>query len=255
MEQVKIGKFIAECRKEKGLTQSQLAEKLNITDKAISKWETGKGMPDASIMLDLCKELGINVNELLSGERLNEENYQEKANENIVSMVKVADKNRKIKNRTITTFVTVVLIFLIYIVIREIYQSVEIPVKYDEGIMQCEITEDNIIYKINGLSVIHTKYEIVNTESETLVFITNGMLLQNKVRSHWETWRSLAQVNMGEKTSFGSIVYIDINNDIPDCKDKIKVYHTNISFNKIRNVDNDELLQIMDSSQLICESE
>lgn len=255
MEQVKTGKFIAECRKEKGFTQSQLAEKLNITDKAISKWETGKGMPDASIMLDLCKELGINVNELLSGERLNEENYREKANENIVSMVKVADKNRKIKNRTIMIFTTIVLLFLIYILIREIYQTVEIPVKYDEGIMQCEITEDNIIYKINGLSVIHTKYEIVNTESETLVFITNGMLLQNKAHSHWETWKSLAQVNRGEKPSYSSAIYIDINKDIPDCKDKIKVYHTNTSFNKIRKADNDELLRIINDSQLICESE
>ena len=68
MEQVKIGKFIAECRKKKNLTQMQLAEKLNITDRAISKWETGKGIPDSSIMLELCNELDISVNELLSGE-------------------------------------------------------------------------------------------------------------------------------------------------------------------------------------------
>lgn len=254
MEQVKIGKFIAECRKEKGLTQSQLAEKLNITDKAISKWETGKGMPDASIMLDLCKELGINVNELLSGERLNEENYREKASENIVSMVKVADKNRKIRNRTIMIFATIVLLFLIYIVIREIYQTVEIPVKYNEGIMQCEITDDNIIYKINGLSVIHTKYEIVNTESETLVFTTNKILLANKIRSHYESWDSMTRLSNGEKVRFSSSISID-KKDILDCKDKIKVYYTNISFNKIRKADNDELLQIINDSQLICESE
>ena len=99
MDLVKIGRFIAECRKEKGLTQSQLAEMLNITDKAVSKWETGKGLPDVSIMIELCDILGINVNELLSGERLSEENYREKANENIVSMIKVADENRKTKNK------------------------------------------------------------------------------------------------------------------------------------------------------------
>jgi len=69
MDQIKIGKFIAERRKNKNLTQLQLAEKLNITDRAISKWETGKGMPDSSIMMELCKELDISVNELLSGER------------------------------------------------------------------------------------------------------------------------------------------------------------------------------------------
>lgn len=70
MEQEMIGKFISACRKEKGLTQMQLAEKLNITNRAVSKWETGKSMPDVSLMLDLCNILGITVNELLSGERI-----------------------------------------------------------------------------------------------------------------------------------------------------------------------------------------
>ena len=77
MDQVKIGRFIAECRKNKKLTQVQLAEKLNITDRAISKWETGKGMPDSSIMLDLCNELNISVNELLSGEVIKMEDYNQ----------------------------------------------------------------------------------------------------------------------------------------------------------------------------------
>ena len=70
MNQVKIGKFIAECRKQKNLTQLQLAEKLNITDKAISKWERGFAMPDSAIMLELCDILDISVNELLSGEKI-----------------------------------------------------------------------------------------------------------------------------------------------------------------------------------------
>lgn len=78
MNQETIGKFIAACRKDKELTQTQLAEKLNITNRAVSKWETGKSIPDASIMLDLCKILGISVNELLSGERIAMENYQKK---------------------------------------------------------------------------------------------------------------------------------------------------------------------------------
>ena len=73
MNQEKIGNFIAQCRKEKNLTQSQLAEKLNMSNKSISKWETGKGMPDSSVMLELCNYLGISVNELLSGEYLKEE--------------------------------------------------------------------------------------------------------------------------------------------------------------------------------------
>ena len=86
MEQVKIGKFITECRKNKNMTQAQLAEKLNITDRAVSKWETGKGMPDSSIMLELCNELGITVNELLSGEVIEMNNYGKKAEENLFEL-------------------------------------------------------------------------------------------------------------------------------------------------------------------------
>ena len=67
MDQIKIGKFIASCRKEQGMTQAILAEKLGISDRAVSKWETGKSMPDSGIMLELCDLLKINVNELLSG--------------------------------------------------------------------------------------------------------------------------------------------------------------------------------------------
>ena len=86
MEQQMIGKFISACRKEKGLTQMQLAEKLNITNRAVSKWETGKSMPDVSLMLDLCSILGITVNELLSGERIIMEDYQKRAEENLMEL-------------------------------------------------------------------------------------------------------------------------------------------------------------------------
>lgn len=92
MSPSETGRFIAECRKEKNLTQMQLAEKLNITNRAVSKWETGKSMPDVSIMLDLCSILDITVNELLSGERIAMENYQEKAEENLMDLQKKKEK-------------------------------------------------------------------------------------------------------------------------------------------------------------------
>ena len=95
MDQIKIGKFIAECRKKKNLTQAQLAEKLNITDRAISKWETGKAMPDSDIMLDLCYILGINVNELLCGEILDMEQRDAQLNELIFQMAKNEERYHK----------------------------------------------------------------------------------------------------------------------------------------------------------------
>lgn len=95
MDLSKIGKFIAEQRKKQGLTQAELAERLFITDRAVSKWETGKSMPDSSIMLDLCKELNISVNDLLSGEITSMDNYNEKLEQNLLEMVKEKEKSDK----------------------------------------------------------------------------------------------------------------------------------------------------------------
>lgn len=95
MNQAKIGVFIAQCRKEVGLTQSGLAEKLNITDRAVSKWERGKSLPDASIMLELCSILEITVNDLLSGERLGMENYNKELENKLLEMVKEKEQKDK----------------------------------------------------------------------------------------------------------------------------------------------------------------
>lgn len=118
MDQIKIGKFIAECRKKNNLTQMQLAEKLNITDRAISKWENGKGMPDSSIMLDLCNELKISVNELLSGEVLEMNSYNEKLEQNLIDIVRqkeASDKRLLIIEIVIGVLISIVFFALIFI--------------------------------------------------------------------------------------------------------------------------------------------
>lgn len=109
MNQINTGKFIASCRKEKGLTQAQLAEKLNITDRAVSKWETGKCMPDSSIMLELCNILDITVNELLSGERIETNNYEEKVAENLIEL-KRKDENNMNRNTIISIIYTITMV-------------------------------------------------------------------------------------------------------------------------------------------------
>lgn len=95
MDQIKIGAFISECRKNAGLTQMQLAEKLNISDRAISKWERGKSLPDSSIMLQLCSILKITVNDLLSGEVVQMENYNKELESNLLEMIKQKEKADK----------------------------------------------------------------------------------------------------------------------------------------------------------------
>ena len=116
MDQIKIGKFIAECRKKKNLTQAQLAEKLNITDRAISKWETGKAMPDSDIMLDLCYILGINVNELLCGETIDMEQKDEQLNELIFQMAKNEERYHKRLRHSAFVIVAISLVALICLI-------------------------------------------------------------------------------------------------------------------------------------------
>ena len=110
MDQIKVGKFIAACRKEQGMTQANLAEKLGISDRAISKWENGKSMPDTGIMLELCEHLKINVNELLSGEKIMAELYDKRAEENLLEMRRqVEEKNRQLlRTEYLVSFPTVI---------------------------------------------------------------------------------------------------------------------------------------------------
>ena len=95
MNQTAIGIFISQCRKEKHLTQAQLAERLGVSDRAVSKWETGKSMPDASIMLDLCEQIGITVNDLFNARRINMENYKEIAERTMLEFREREERNAR----------------------------------------------------------------------------------------------------------------------------------------------------------------
>ena len=117
MDQLKIGRFIAECRKQKDLTQMQLAEKLGITDKAISKWERGIAMPDSSIMLELCDILSISVNELLSGEKISMENNNQKNEQLLLDMAKELER----KNKTIWSSMWAIMIVSMSVLIAGIF--------------------------------------------------------------------------------------------------------------------------------------
>lgn len=107
MDLIKIGKFIASCRKEKKLTQEQLAEKLYITDRAVSKWERGISLPDADKMLEICNILNINVNELLNGEKIDMKNYEKKTEELLVELARQDElKNKKLMASMWTILIT-----------------------------------------------------------------------------------------------------------------------------------------------------
>jgi len=118
MDQAKIGKFIAECRKNNNLTQMQLAEKLNITDRAISKWENGRSLPDSSIMLELCSILKISVNDLLCGEVVEVKNYNKILEDNLLEVIKQkeeADKRLLALEVLIGAFTVIIYFGIIFI--------------------------------------------------------------------------------------------------------------------------------------------
>lgn len=116
MNQERIGKYIAKLRKEKNITQEELAEKLGVSSKSISRWETGRNMPDLSLITPLCKELGTTINELLSGEKLNEKEYQEKLEENIIKTIDFSDKRLKKTRRIFYSILIIIIIFLITLI-------------------------------------------------------------------------------------------------------------------------------------------
>ena len=125
MNQEKIGKFITELRKEKNMTQEQLAEKLGVSNKSVSRWENGKTMPDYSVLEDICRELGININELMSGEKIEKENYMPKAEENFIALKSKVDRVRKLLDmcRNIILVVMIIL-FIFYIFFKFVYKGI-----------------------------------------------------------------------------------------------------------------------------------
>ncbi|MBE6938721.1 MAG: helix-turn-helix transcriptional regulator [Ruminococcaceae bacterium] len=113
MDQIKIGRFVAACRKKAGLTQAQLAEKLGVTDRAVSKWETGRAMPDSSLMLPLCELLDISVNDLLCGEKVTAGDYAHELENNLLLALKEKERaDRQLLFVEIVLGITVSLVLL-----------------------------------------------------------------------------------------------------------------------------------------------
>lgn len=130
MDQVKIGKFISNERKAKGYTQKQLSELLAISDKTISKWECGNGFPEASLLLPLCNELEITVNELLTGERISQQNYKKKAEENMVNMIREKEENKqKILLTTMIGVISTITFLTLLLVVCFYTDVITLPIK------------------------------------------------------------------------------------------------------------------------------
>ena len=247
MNQEKIGKFISKCRKNKNLTQQELAEKLGVSDRTVGNWENGRNMPDLSLFKPLCDELDISINDLMSGERIKKEQYQEKLEENIVNLTV---GNKKIFNKKLKIFSSLLaFLLIIFIAIVYIYNFYELDVRYDGRLMKCSFNDNVLTYKIIGNSVLNTKYVERMINGEKYMFFHSTINIYNKRHSNWEYGESLAKVVNNEQIPFGFELTLDKEKDQSQ---KINVYYTNKPLEKIDKMTNEELKKELKKSFKMC---
>ena len=245
MDQDKIGKFITELRKEKKLTQQELANKLGVTDRAISNWENGRRLPDYSLIKDLCQELDITINELLSGERINKDNYQDKLEENIVNLAIDSKKsNQKIK----IILISILILLIIFLLYRGYYAYYKIDVKYDSRLQKCEINEQQLIYKIYGTTTYETRYLERKIDNIRYFVFHDKVTVYNYKHSKWEIKESYANLVNQSNDAYKTTLEKDLNID----NEKIIVYYTDKSLKKLEKMSDIEFLKELKKSYQMC---
>lgn len=255
MNQEKIGKFISRKRKEKKLTQLEFAEQLGVTDRSVSNWENGKNMPDLSLFQPICKILNITINDLMSGEVIDDKHYKSTFEQNVVNVFSNIEKKHK-KNKRIFLFLTITFtsLILLYFIALIFYNTYEVDVKYDNRIMSCNIKQDYLTYKIKGISIMNTEYIEKELDNETILFIHNTINLYNKKRSHWEYHESMARLLDNERIIFSSFYEFNIKEDLKNKNNKVKVYYTEEALKKIKNSNEEDLKRIIIKSHLMCKN-
>lgn len=184
MNQEKIGNFIKEKRKEKNLTQEELAAKLGVSNRTISKWENGNGMPDYSIILDLCNKLDISINELLSGEEIKEENYQSMLEANMLKTIDYNNKKRNKKNLKTSLITIAILVVLISIGYRSLLINGYTTFKNNIGYSTMDLQK--MVANSTNNKVEVTKNNKANTEvRESLkMYMPDNFRLITDIREH-----------------------------------------------------------------------
>lgn len=243
MNQEKIGKFIQERRKAKKLTQEDLAEKLGVNNRSVSRWENGKCMPDLSILKDLSKELDVSINDLLNGEFVDKEKYQETFEENTINLICYL-KNHKETFLTITKillnaiFITSIIIIVMFLLLV-INAKCLVKEDYISSIMSVN-NYNELVFEINAkegtLNQVSKTVE-VNDEEINYIFVTWNYTMLEKIQN------SLSD-NYGTNKTY-------LNDD--DISSKIKVYYTKEKFDNILKANEKELNNIIEKSNLMYE--
>ena len=250
MNQEKIGKFIAECRKNKNMTQQELAEKLGVSDRTVGNWENGRNMPDLSLFKPLCNELHISLNDFLSGEKVKVQNYQEKLEENIINLNIV---NKKKLNKMLKIIGSFTCLFILFIFLGIcIYNFYEMDIKYDERTMKCSFKENALTYTIIGSSVLNTNYIERTINNAKYIIFHSTINIYNKRHSNWEYGESVARVANNQEIPFNFYWEFDKEENLGQ---KIIVYYSNKSLKKFEKLNDTEFLKEIENSFQMCSNE
>ena len=249
MNQEKIGKFIQDTRKKQNLTQEELAEKLGVSNRSISRWECGKNMPDVSLYKPLCEILNITVNDLISGELITKEEYKQKTEENVINALEKVNKLQKKKKILISIIISNIGLIVIFLLCLILPTELGNTLRYDNRVITCEFDDAQFVYKVDGINVVDSKFIEKELNDEKLYFFTSKVTLNNKIHSHWQTWKSMSELLNGSQPKFSAQYIIEYNkNDI------IKIYYTDMPLKKIKKADDNELAKIIKKSNLICQN-
>lgn len=252
MNQEKIGKFIAELRKKKKMTQEELGNKIGVTDKTISRWETGKYMPDISLFKPLSEILDISINDLMSGEIVDKKDYQEKFEENVINVVDKVDIKNKFSNLISNILLGIIILFLLLLTGYTFYSNAEFKQSYnkDKMIIIKEQSDDNLIFRSKESGKL--KYIVlnskINNEKVGLIFVTYYKTLENVYNDSKELNGNYIDLTDDNYIGTGIIL---TNSKV---RDNYKIYYTTTNFSKIANADEKKLNKIINKSILMFEN-
>lgn len=257
MDQDKIGKFIAELRKKKKMTQEELGNKIGVTDKTISRWETGKYMPDISLFKPLSEILDVSINDLMSGEIIDKKDYQEKFEENVIEAISTVKKENKKSNFITNILLGIMVLFIILFSGYIFYSNIPFIIKYDADdmlIKSCDIDSycENELMFYSTKSRTSFKYllttKVENNEEIGLIFVTTWHTLKD-INNDKMYLSNSNYIDLSNKYSYGSAILIN-NDKYPK---KYKIYYTNTKFTKIANANEKQLEKIINKSDLMFE--
>lgn len=245
MNQEKIGKFIAELRKEKNLLQKDLAEKLGVDNRTISRWETGRSMPDLSMFPILSKELGVTVNDLMSGEIVDKKDYQEKFEENVINSISTVRHNNKV-----LYYLLIVVIFIIIMCISccVVVNNVHFSLPYDEDKMYIEDSKYGLRFANKNLCTVYrgnirkvTTSINVENEKVGIIFVTSYCSIVDLYDFY-------------KKDVLNSYRWYYIEFPEVDFPAKYRIYYTKENLNDVMKLEEDELLKFIEKANLMYES-